>query len=349
MCGFLFGFDFLEDIGHLRFDLLVENGGQFFSKWLCSPEVGGESGVDGTCGEEFFLSFETLLHWHVVGYVFLAAVFDSHVAVPQWNFHVFQDVSSVIAAIHYVDLGQAADRSLAWRIDFSHYLQCLADSEVLISGYDAEDDGARFRDIPKCHIFGDIVDVRGLSADGDGGDSGQVDDGEVGARFGEDIEDDGLVDNLLILAADLVGHLVDARPHLVEVGESLLHALLQNFVELGVGGGERGHIIHTQLEGSPRDHTLNSFGNTDPLGRKSRPTICSRSELLPEDWVPRTMTLGRESWLPRPISLRRSTMEITLRRSLARMLPYIYQINIKIWEFAINQLIHNKITSMKIL
>ena len=38
----------------------------------------------------------------------------------------------------------------------------------------------------------------------------------------------------------------------------------------------------------------------DPLGRKSSPTMFSRSELLPLDWVPRTAILGREISLSRP-------------------------------------------------
>lgn len=38
----------------------------------------------------------------------------------------------------------------------------------------------------------------------------------------------------------------------------------------------------------------------DPLGRKSRPTMFSRSELLPLDWVPRTAILGSEISLSSP-------------------------------------------------
>ena len=38
----------------------------------------------------------------------------------------------------------------------------------------------------------------------------------------------------------------------------------------------------------------------EPLGKKSRPTMFSRSELLPLDWVPRTAILGREIYLSSP-------------------------------------------------
>lgn len=126
----------------------------------------------------------------------------------------------------------------------------------MVGGDHAEDDGPGLGDIPERHVFGDVVDVWWLLSDGDGGDSGEVDDGEVGAGLGEDIEDDGLVDDLLALAADLISHEVDAGAHLVEVGELLLHALLHDLVEFGVGGGEGGDVVHSQLERPPRDDAL---------------------------------------------------------------------------------------------
>ncbi len=62
---------------------------------------------------------------------------------------------------------------------------------------------------------------------------------------------------------------------------------------------------------------------TDPLGKKSRPTICYNKELLPDDWLPKTTTLGNESNLSRPISLSKSTKEMTFLKSCVRTLPYI--------------------------
>lgn len=38
----------------------------------------------------------------------------------------------------------------------------------------------------------------------------------------------------------------------------------------------------------------------EPRGKKSKPTIFSKSELLPLDWVPKTAILGREIYLSRP-------------------------------------------------
>lgn len=150
---------------------------------------------------------------------------------------ILQNISSVISTIHNVDFGQATNRTLSTWVDLSHDLQCLADCQILVGRNDTKDDGTWLRDIPQRHIFGDFVDVIGLFSDGNGGDAGQVDDGQVGTRLGEDIQDDGLVDNLLALAADLVSDEVDACSHLVEVGKLLLRALLQDLVELGIRSG----------------------------------------------------------------------------------------------------------------
>jgi len=62
---------------------------------------------------------------------------------------------------------------------------------------------------------------------------------------------------------------------------------------------------------------------TEPLGRKSNPTICYNNELLPEDWLPRTTTFGNDNNLSRPMSLNKSTNEMTLRKSWRSTLPYI--------------------------
>ena len=53
----------------------------------------------------------------------------------------------------------------------------------------------------------------------------------------------------------------------------------------------------------------------DPLGRKSRPTICSSKELLPDDWFPSTTTFGNDNFLSRPISRSKSTRVMTFLRS----------------------------------
>lgn len=53
--GFLLGLDFLEDLRHLRLDLLVENRGQLLGQRLSAPQFRRQRGVDGTSGEVFLL------------------------------------------------------------------------------------------------------------------------------------------------------------------------------------------------------------------------------------------------------------------------------------------------------
>ena len=124
--------------------MLVEDGGEFFCERFSSPKVGWECGIDGTGGEKFLLCLQTLLHWDVVGDVFLTSVLNAHVPVSQWNLLVFQDVSSIVSAIHDVYLGQTTDRSLTRGINLPHNLECLTHCQVLIGRYDTEDDRSRF-------------------------------------------------------------------------------------------------------------------------------------------------------------------------------------------------------------
>jgi hypothetical protein len=94
---------------------------------------------------------------------------------------ILEDISGVISTIHDVDFGEATNGALSARVDFPHNLEGLTDGKILVGRDDAEDDGAGFGDIPQSHVFGDFVDVVWLFADGDGGNAGQIDDGEVGA------------------------------------------------------------------------------------------------------------------------------------------------------------------------
>lgn len=70
-------------------------------------------------------------------------------------------------------------------------------------------------------------------------------------------------------------------------------------------------------------HPIISKYITEPLGKKSNPTICYNKELFPDDWLPNTTTFGNDNCLSSPISLSKSTSEITFLRSFCNTLPYI--------------------------
>ncbi len=139
---------------------------------------------------------------------------------------IFEYISGIISTIHDVDFGETTNRALPTWVNFPHDFEGLAYCKVLIGRDDAKDDGTGFGYIPQSHIFGDFVDVVWLFTDRDGGNTWQIDDGEVWARLREDIEDDGLVNDLLAFATDLVSDEVYACSDFIEVGELLLGALL---------------------------------------------------------------------------------------------------------------------------
>ena len=60
-----------------------------------------------------------------------------------------------------------------------------------------------------------------MAAHCDASESWQVDESEIGAILGVHVEDDRLVDDTLVLPADLVGEIFDGRFDVAEVGEFL--------------------------------------------------------------------------------------------------------------------------------
>ena len=153
--------------------------------------------------------------------------------------------------------------------------------------------------------------------------SWQIHNGQIGTCWWEDIQHNWNVLDNLLGTTYFFSHFLNSFTNLIEIGVSLFLAPFDNLVELGVRLFKIGNIIHSQLQRSSCNNALNYQVGTEPLGRKSSPTICSSSELLPDDWLPSTTTLGRESCLSKPISLNKSTNEITLRSSWTRILPYI--------------------------
>ena len=72
-----------------------------------------------------------------------------------------------------------------------------------------------------------------------------------------------------------------------------------------------GIIGHSNLQRTTSDNALNIKMDTLPLGRKSRPTICSMRLLLPELCEPMTQILGSLMYCSSLMSLSRSMSETT--------------------------------------
>ena len=149
------------------------------------------------------------------------------------------------------------------------------------------------------HFSGHLLDVL-LSLDVDARNAGQVDDGEIGSVVGVDTELDGIVYDLPAPTGHIVSQLFDVRPHLSEVGVLLPRSVV---LEDCVGLPVRFSCMEGAVLGSVwtrRSSRGRRVTTPDPRGRKSRPTMFSRSELLPLDCVPRTAIRGREISLSRP-------------------------------------------------
>ena len=150
-----------------------------------------------------------------------------------------------------------------------------------------------------CHLCGYLFDVL-LSLDVYPGDSGQIDDGKIGTIVGIDPQFDGIIDDLSALSRYFVGYLLYVGPHFSKISIFLSSSVV---FEYSIWLSLSFPWIILEVLGSMCTN-LSSRGlrvtTPDPLGKKSRPTMFSSSELLPLDWVPKTAILGREISLSRP-------------------------------------------------
>ena len=149
------------------------------------------------------------------------------------------------------------------------------------------------------HLSGYFLDIL-LPFDVDPGDARQIDHGQVWAIVGVNSELDGIVNDISAFACNLVSHLLDNGANVTEV---LVHlasgVVLEYTIWLGISFPYliKGLLLSVWTSLSSRGLLVTT---PDPRGRKSRPTMFSKSELFPLDWVPRTAILGKEIYLSSP-------------------------------------------------
>ena len=102
-------------------------------------------------------------------------------------------------------------------------------------------------------MAGHLVDVFRLPAHRDSGQPWQIDECQIGAAGRVHVQDDGLIDDLLVLPAYFVGQFLDGILDLEEIGE----LLAGQFLKEGMRALESVIIDHPYLKRPPRDHTLN--------------------------------------------------------------------------------------------
>jgi hypothetical protein len=85
----------------------------------------------------------------------------------------------------------------------------LVIGDILIGRHDTEDYTAGILHVAPDHVLGHLVDVLVLAWECNAGQTRQIDDGQVGTAIGDHLQDNGLIDDVFILAANLISQLFD--------------------------------------------------------------------------------------------------------------------------------------------
>lgn len=104
----------------------------------------------------------------------LAPIFDSDIAIPQMHNLISEHHHGIIAPVHDVNLGQAADRTDSFRVNLPHQMEGLTIGQILIRWDHAQDDGPGLLYVFQGHLFGDLVDILWLVFHGNQGYSWQI-------------------------------------------------------------------------------------------------------------------------------------------------------------------------------
>ena len=89
LSNFLLSLDLLENLRHLRFNLLIENTSQLLCQWLGSPKIRRKCWINRTCCKIFFLWFYTFFYRDIIVNIFLASIFYSNISISKRNLLIF--------------------------------------------------------------------------------------------------------------------------------------------------------------------------------------------------------------------------------------------------------------------
>lgn len=194
----------------------------------------------------------------------------------------------------------------------------------MIGGDHTQNNWSFFLDISKGHIPSDFIDVLRLFTNRDRCNTRQINNSQVRTSGWKNVQNYRDIFNNFFGSTNLICNLINSFSNFIEIFESLFFSTILYLIKFRIWCSQTGYLVHSKFKRSSGDNTLNKTQIiTDPLGRKSSPTICYSKELLPDDWLPNTTTLGSESCLSSPISLSKSTRVITFLSSCTNMLPYI--------------------------
>lgn len=220
--------------------------------------------------------------------VSLWSILNANVSQLEWDFSLVQkQATSISATVHDINLRDASDSPLSVDINFPSQMKHFVVGDILISWNYAQDNSAGLLHILLYHLGGHLKNVLVLAVYRNARQPRQINNCKVGAIRRVNIQNYWPVNYVLAISAHFLSQEFDAFLDLSEIGH-----FFRQLGELSVWLFQIFLVHHPDLEWSPRDNSLHDCTSTEPLGRKSSPTICSTSELLPELWLPTATILG---------------------------------------------------------
>ena len=142
--------------------------------------------------------------WNLVDNILLGSVLDSYVPETERNFLVHNHAFGVGTSVHDVDFSDDTDSSDALWVKLSCHLEAVRSSHICVGWHDAKDNSSWVAHVSVSHRTSNFLNVIGLICDSDTSDTWQIDKSQIRAGVGVHLENDWLVDNVLVLAAELV-------------------------------------------------------------------------------------------------------------------------------------------------
>ena len=169
--------------------------------------------------EEAHFLLHSRLHGNLIHDVLLGSVLDADESETKLDFLVHDHAFSVGTTVHDINFGDHTHSSDALGVDAASHSKTLLGSHISVSSHYAQNDGSGVTHVAFSHATSDLLDVFRLACDGDKGDTWQIDKGQVGTSVRVHIEHDGVIHDVGLRSADLVGQFDDGVSDLLEVGE----------------------------------------------------------------------------------------------------------------------------------
>lgn len=134
--------------------------------------------------EEFCFIFQRNFNRDFILDILLRPVNNTNIPKLEPDFLIEQHFLSTGSLIHDVNLGDNTDSPLLLHIPLSGQFETIGGWQVLICGDNTQDNSLGVNAVSFCHFCCDALYIL-LPFHVDSGNAGQIDDGQVGAVYGE--------------------------------------------------------------------------------------------------------------------------------------------------------------------